>query len=49
MLISSRELRGKKTFCDEMNINRCNLYQLGKDHSHDIFQNGMSVPSSKEP
>ena len=37
-LKTTGQLRGKKTFCDEMNINRRNLYQLEKNHSRDIFQ-----------
>jgi len=38
ILKTSGKIRGKKTFCDEMEVNRRNLYQLSKDYSRDIFQ-----------
>lgn len=40
ILISSGKIRGKKTICDELVINRRNFYRLEKNPESDIFQVG---------
>jgi hypothetical protein len=37
-LIKEKKLRGIKTFCDEVNIDRWNFYKLRKNPSSDIMQ-----------